>query len=623
VRGLLGTAAEASDGPVGPEDEDRLRSELVALSVRNSPISIAASVLNGIAVAFLVHGRLGLTLAGVAVEWIWLAALLAATALRAGLTLGYLRDRSRPRRWYRIFSASTVAHALVWSAAGALFFQVESEGIRTFVVMLQAGMVAGGASTLAALRGAGLAWVTLLVLPITCHSFALGGTLWTLFGCNSLLFLATEIGAVLHTRFVRSVRLALENEGLCSSLTRSASALEAARDAALHAAAAKSDFLANMSHEIRTPMTSILGYASLVQSDPEGDGIPEHMDAIQRNATHLLTIINDILDLSKIDAGKMSLERALCVPGEVIGSALAMLEPRAQEAGIVLRGTIVPPFPREIASDPVRLRQILVNLLSNAVKFTPKGSVQIEATTRRTGGRATLAVRVTDTGIGMTEAQLGELFEPFHQADTTITRRFGGTGLGLSVSRRLARMLGGDLTATSTFGVGSCFELTLDIGTWEEFEATPQERRLKVRAPGAARPLKRLRGHVLLAEDGKDNQRLIRLLLQRHGLEVEIAENGLQALERAESARRVNRSHDLVLLDVQMPEMDGLTAARELKQRGFTHPIVALTAQAMAGDREAFLNAGFDDYESKPIDPVRLERMLARYLPEEDPPRKA
>jgi signal transduction histidine kinase/ActR/RegA family two-component response regulator len=626
VRDFLRTAGYRDDGPVGPETDDRLRSELVALAAGNKPISIAAAVLNGLAVALLVHGRLGATLAGVPIEWLWLGALLGVTAVRVATIVAYWRRaRGRPQLWYRLFSAGTLAHAVIWSLAGALFFQVESDGIRTFVVMLQAGMVAGGVSTLSPLRGAALAWVTLLVLPITWHSFALGGTLWTVFACNSLLFLATELTAVLHAhqRFVRSVRLALENEGLCSSLSRSTAALETARDAALQAAAAKSEFLANMSHEIRTPMTSILGYASLVRDHKEGEDVSEHMDAIQRNANHLLTIINDILDLSKIDAGKMTLERVVCVPSEVVGSAVAMLQPRAQESGLELKAAIVPPFPREIRSDPVRLRQILVNLLSNAVKFTPKGSVELEASTRRSGERAALVIRVTDTGIGMTEAQLAELFEPFHQADTTITRRFGGTGLGLSVSRRLARMLGGDLSASSAFGAGSCFELTLDIGTWQEFEATPPERRLKVRPPGTARPLKRLRGHVLLAEDGKDNQRLIRLLLQRHGLEVELAENGLQALERAESARRASRSHDLFLLDVQMPEMDGLSAARELKRRGFEEPIVALTAQAMVGDREAFLADGFDDYESKPIDPVRLERMLARYLPEEDPPRKA
>jgi CheY-like chemotaxis protein len=176
-------------------------------------------------------------------------------------------------------------------------------------------------------------------------------------------------------------------------------------------------------------------------------------------------------------------------------------------------------------------------------------------------------------------------------------------------------MMNGDLTATSVHGEGSCFELTLDIGSWAAFEAAPPERRLKVRAPQRSRTIQQLRGSILLAEDGKDNQRLIRLLLQRHGLEVEIADNGRAAVERAELARKEHRPHGLFLLDVQMPEMDGMSAAKELKQRGFKVPVVALTAQAMVGDREEFLENGFDDYESKPIDPVRLEKMLARYLP--------
>jgi signal transduction histidine kinase/CheY-like chemotaxis protein len=610
----LFASPSSSEGVARPSTDERLLAELVALAARNTPISFVASVLNGIAVTCLVRGHFAQPL-----EWIWLATLLGTTALRGTLVAAYWRrgHATNARIWHRWFTAGTIAHALIWSAAGALFFRVESDAIRTFVVMLQAGMVAGGVSTLSPLRNAALAWVALLVLPITWNSFALGGPIWTLFGCNSLLFLATEVGAVLHghARFVRSVKLAFENEALCASLASSTRVLEETRDAALQAAEAKADFLANMSHEIRTPMTSILGYASLVQDDPSGDELHEHMDAIERNANHLLTIINDILDLSKIDAGKMSLERIACCPGEVIGSAVSMLQPRAQEAGLELKGTITPPFPREIQSDPVRLRQILVNLLSNAVKFTAKGGVAVEALTRRAGENAILAIRMTDTGIGMTEEQLAQLFEPFHQADTTITRRYGGTGLGLSVSRRLARMMGGDLSVTSTHGQGSSFELTLDIGSWAAFEAAPSERRLKVRPPQRSRTIKQLRGTILLAEDGKDNQRLIRLLLQRHGLEVEIADNGREALERAELARKEHRDHDVFLLDVQMPEMDGMTAAKELKKRGFDVPIIALTAQAMVGDREAFLAEGFDDYESKPIDPVRLERLLSRYLP--------
>jgi signal transduction histidine kinase/ActR/RegA family two-component response regulator len=605
--------------------EERVLGELVALAVRNTPMSLAASVLNGCAMAYVVSGFLPR-----AEVLSWLGALCALTAVRGAVTLAYHRSDHGPvdaARWRYVFSAGTLANGAIWGLAGALFFSIEYPGVRAFVALIIAGMVAGGVSTIAPLRGTALAWVALLVLPVTWNSFLLGGSLWPLFGLTTVLFIATEAGAVFtaHERIVASVRLALENAVLVETLSRSKYDLESTnvelahtRDLAVTAARAKADFLANMSHEIRTPMTSILGYADLVQDDPQGPDVGANLAVIQRNASHLLAIINDILDFSKIDAGKLDVEKVAFCPGEVIGSTVAMLEHRAREAKIELRCELTPPFPREVVSDPVRLRQILLNLLSNAIKFTPSGSVSVEGVAQQMGERARMSVRVRDTGIGMSPGQVERLFRPFTQADRATATKFGGTGLGLSISKRLSELLGGELSVQSEPGVGSCFSFSIDIGLWSELLAAPPERRLRP-AMRARHQTPKFEGRVLLAEDGLDNQRLIRTLLERRGLQVELAVNGIEAVDLALRAQQEGDPFDVVLMDVQMPEMDGMTAARLLKQHGLCSPIVALTAQALSGDRESCLRAGFDGYETKPIDPRRFDRTLAAYLNRKPP----
>ncbi len=370
-----------------------------------------------------------------------------------------------------------------------------------------------------------------------------------------------------------------------------------------------------MSHEIRTPMTSILGFADLMRS-ARGADIEKHSEAIQRNGEHLLALINDILDLSKIEAGKLTIERIAAAPSEIIESAVDMLRESARSRGLTLAYRLPSPFPEEIDTDPIRLRQILVNLLSNAVKFTSEGEVRLECEIDRKDDDGVLRVRVIDTGIGMTSEQLASLFRPFTQADSGISRRYGGTGLGLSISRHLASLLGGTLTATSVPDQGSCFELTLLLGNWTDLrmsDPTDSNRAQRPRTRGVHR-IPELRGFVLVAEDGLDNQRLIQLLLRKRGLDVELAENGCVALERVASATTAGHPHDLILMDIQMPEMDGCTATRQLKQQGLTTPIVALTAQVLEEDRARFETANFDAYVSKPIDVAKLDEVLVRYL---------
>ncbi len=285
---------------------------------------------------------------------------------------------------------------------------------------------------------------------------------------------------------------------------------------------------------------------------------------------------------------------------------------RARDAGVQLGLRIEPSLPACVRTDPVRFRQVLINLVGNAIKFSPQGRVSLELGAEDAGG-GTMRVRarVIDNGVGMTSAQMERLFMPFAQADSSTTRKFGGTGLGLAISRRLARMLGGDVTVTSTLGRGSTFEFTL-VGE-AVTGVSPDDSRLPI-GPGAGESIGKLSGRVLLAEDGPDNQRLIRFHLLKAGAALEIVDNGVKAVERALTAERERKSFDLILMDMQMPEIDGYDATTALRDAGYTGAIVALTAHAMSGDREKCIAAGCDDYTTKPIDRARLLATCAMWM---------
>ncbi|MFN4244406.1 MAG: ATP-binding protein [Tepidisphaerales bacterium] len=440
-------------------------------------------------------------------------------------------------------------------------------------------------------------------------------------------------------------------------LTRRAEELERLRSLAERANAAKSEFLANMSHEIRTPMTAILGYADLLAEDREGllpaEERQECIRTIRRSGEHLLAVINDILDLSKIEAGKLTVERVPTDVHEVLTDVEQLMRIKAADKGIGLQVERSQLPKEQIFADPLRLRQALVNLVGNAIKFTEQGRVVVTATIEQQRGQRLLRVEVRDTGIGMTDEQLGRLFEAFSQADSSTTRRFGGTGLGLRISRSLAVLMGGDLRVTSEPGKGSLFvlrvaadpvpaevapaataaeQMTSADGATPPAAGAAADRGSRESKPGC------LKGrHVLLVEDGPDNQKLIALHLRRAGARVTIAGNGLEALAalgRGADGRLLSGTAgeatgtageatgtageatgpvavDLVLTDMQMPEMDGYTLTRRLRDGGYDGPVIALTAHAMAGDAQKCLDAGCDDYLTKPIDRLRLLRVCA------------
>jgi signal transduction histidine kinase/DNA-binding response OmpR family regulator len=376
--------------------------------------------------------------------------------------------------------------------------------------------------------------------------------------------------------------------------------LRTAQHEAEAASRAKTDFLTNMSHEIRTPMNAILGFTELLQRGYQRDDrdLHRHLNIIHSSGKHLLELINDVLDLAKVESGRLELETNQCQVHGIVREVVAMLSIQASKKNISLRFNCRGQIPEIVTTDPGRLRQTITNLVGNAIKFTEKGEVSVTLELRLVGNRRVMALDVADTGIGLAEEKLESIFDPFVQAEASTTRRFGGSGLGLTISRRFARAMGGDIVVQSQLGTGSLFSFTFDPGSLQgvrmlssreavAYEQSRNENQGAWEFPPC---------HVLVVDDGDANRELVRVVLQRAGIRVSEAQNGEEALRIAEQERL-----DAILMDMQMPVMDGYTATRGLRSRGIQTPIVAMTAHAMAGVERDIVAAGCTGYLAKPV----------------------
>ncbi len=395
-------------------------------------------------------------------------------------------------------------------------------------------------------------------------------------------------------------------------LKRTNEELVKAKKAAEAAAEAKAIFLANMSHEIRTPMNGIIGMVDILKRTPLSDEQKEYLQIIESSGENLLTIINDILDYSKIEAGRIELEKIPLDLKLEVNNVIKILQIQADRKGLPIKLNIEDNVPQYFIGDPVRIKQILINLINNAIKFTEEGEIRVHIENHGIKeNKAELLFKVTDTGIGIPEEGKKRLFQSFSQVDKSTTRKFGGTGLGLAISKNLSEMMGGEIGVESETGVGSTFWFTLkleltDKETYKESRKNDNVSKLKEKV--------KMKLNILLAEDNPINQKVAVVNLNNMGHKVDIAKNGKEAVEKFS-----RNEYDLIFMDIQMPEMDGIEATKKIreieKERSVSRkiPIIAMTANTMEGDRENYLQSGMNDYVSKPFKQNELIAIFSKY----------